>query len=155
MYTTVNPSNGRGCSFRSELSAYCCCGIGPGGMPIEHYLVDPCIPWPGKFQRGVKILPRHRDNPNSINDLVIFVGVGRENYPAVWDYVEETRLFGASRKMPPTLPWEKLTPGQSRMVFVHRLAIPRFTFTLNRDEIPLPDCKLKNAPGWAHQDAVI
>lgn len=149
MNTTIHAPGGRGCGERSEGMPYVCCGLSPFGKPIESFVVDPAIPWPGKFQRGTKILPRNSKDPNSINDLVIFVG--EQFYQSAWDFVEEVRRFGASRKVSPTLPFEKLSPGKSRMVFVHSKAIPNFIFTL-QSEAPLPDCKLKNAPGWAEGD---
>lgn len=129
MNTTTNPPGGRGCGSRSEGMPYCCCGTSPNGMPIEYFLIDPALPWPGKFQRGTKILPRNPKDPNSINDLVIFVG--EKYYQSAWDFVEETRRFGASRKVSPTLPFEKLTPFKSRMVFVHSNVIPQFNYELN------------------------
>lgn len=139
MLTTIRPENGRGCGDRDEGMPYACCGVSKDGLPIEAFVVDPAIPWPGKFQRGIKILPRDPQDPNSVNDLVIFVGA--KFYQSAWDFVEETRLFGASRKMSPTLPFEKLTPGQSRMVFVHSKAIPDFEYELNRRGKPLYGCK--------------
>jgi len=150
MHTTIQPPNGRGCGDRTEGMPYACCGTSADGMPIEHFVIDPAIPWPGQFQRGTKILPRNPNNPQSVNDLVIFVG--EKYYQSAWDFVEETRRFGASRKMSPSLPFEKLTPGKSRMVFVHSKAIPKFTFTLQR-EAPLHGCKLKDAPGWEGLEA--
>lgn len=139
MYTTIQPPSGRGCGDRDEEMPYACCGVSKDGMPIEHFIVDPAIPWPGKFQRGIKILPRDPNDPNSIKDLVVFVG--EKFYQSAWDFVEETRLFGASRKMSPTLPFDQLTPGQSRMVFVHSKAIPDFEYELNRGDKPLYGCK--------------
>lgn len=139
MNTTINPPGGRGCGSRSEGMPYVCCGLSPFGKPVEFFVVDSAIPWPGKFQRGTKILPRNPKDPNSINDLVIFVG--EKFYQSAWDFVEEVRRFGASRKVSPTLPFEKLTPGQSRMVFVHSKAIPEFEYKLNREPRPLYGCK--------------
>ncbi len=138
MLTTTPPPNGRGCGDRDEESPYVCCGLDKDGTPIEEFIIDPAIPWPGKFQRGVKILPRNPQDPTGLQDLVIFVG--KQHYPSAWSFIEETRRFGASRKVPPNLPFEKLTPGQSRMIFVHSRAIPAFDYELNRPAEPLAGC---------------
>jgi len=130
---TTNPINGRCCGKREEESVYVCCGTSPWGKPIEDYIVDPARLWTEGFQRGVKILPRD----DSVNDLVIFVG--KSFYPSPWDFVEETRGYGASRKVIPTLPFDKLTPGVSNMVFAHSRAIPIFIYTCDR-EAPLAYC---------------
>lgn len=136
---TTPPDGGRGCGERQEEMPYCCCGTSPWGSPIESFVIDPAIPWPGEFQRGMKILPRDPRDPESINDLVVFVG--EAFYASPWDYVEECRLFGASRKASPDLPFEKLTPRESRMVFVHSKTIPHFDYTLiHREPQPLEGC---------------
>lgn len=140
MHTTENPPSGRGCGDRKEGSPYACCGLSASGMPIEHFIIDPAVVWPGGFQRGVKILPRDPKDPDGVNDLVVFVG--KKFYPSAWDYVEEVRRFGASRKMSNTLPFNKLTPGDSRMIFVHSKAIPQFAYELNHPARPLHGCKL-------------
>jgi hypothetical protein len=48
--------------------------------------------------------------------------VGQEHYPNVADFVEETRRKGASRRLPRTLDFARLTP-QSRLVLVHARAV--------------------------------
>lgn len=137
---TTRPENGRGCGDRKEGAGYVCCGVGAEGMPIEYFVVDPAIPWPGEFQRGVKILPRSPKEPDGLQDLAIFVG--KKDYPSAWDFVEEARRFGASRKISENLPLEKLTPGLdgSRMVFIHSRAIPGFDYVLDRKKTPLRGC---------------
>jgi len=144
--TTHQPPNGRGCgSERDPESPYLCCNLSRWGKPIEAFVKDPAIPWPGKFQRGIKILPRYPKDPASVNDVVIFVGSKPDKaaigYPAAWDFVEEAARFGASRKAPPNIPFEKLTPGQSRMIFCHAKVIPQFEYELNRGDGPLYGCK--------------
>lgn len=124
MFTTTEPPDGRGCGERDGGVPYACCGFSEDGTPIEFYVVDPAIPWPGEFQRGVKILPRNPQDVDSINDLVIFIS--KNDYPSPWDFVEETRRFGASRKLSHNLPFDKLMPGKSRMVFIHSRAIPSY-----------------------------
>ena len=143
---TTNPINGRCCGKRQERSVYVCCGANPWGRPIEEHIVDPAELWTDGFQRGVKIVSRTED----VNDLVVFVG--KSFYPSPWDFVEETRAYGASRKVIPTLPFDKLTPGKSNMVFVHSRAIPTFIYTCDR-EAPLAHCHQISMGGWDNAGA--
>jgi hypothetical protein len=152
---TVQTLNGRGCGFRDAGATYVCCGLSPDGKPIEDFVVDPVIPWPGEFKRGVQILKRADGN---CNDLVIFVG--KEFYPSAWDYVEETRRFGASRKVPNNLDFGKFTPGESKMVFVHSYALAQDVTLESAREVPLPGCKYSvdacsNGSGWHMQKGKI
>lgn len=126
----------RGCGSRDAGAAYLCCGLSVSGLRVEAFVVDPVILWPGNFQRGVKIMPRGKGSP--INDALIFVG--KQFYRSVWDFVEEVRILGVSRKISPTFPFEKLTPGESRMIFIHSRAWPRFRYRLDRN-VPLFLCK--------------
>lgn len=139
LITTQPPPNGRGCGkSRTEESPYACTGLDAEGVPIEHFLVDPVIPWPGGWQRGAKIIQK-----GDTHHLVIFIG--KEFYPSPWDYLEETRRFGASRKLPKNLPFHLLTPGKSLMLLVHARAFPIFNFTLRPTDAgaqtPLFGCK--------------
>jgi len=101
-------------------------------------VIDPPILWPGKFQRGTKIMPRNPKDPDGKKDLIVFVG--KQYYPFFWDFIEETKRYGASRKVSDDLPFDLLTPMESRMVFVHSTVIPKFTYELNRLPEPLPGC---------------
>jgi len=155
---TTNPINGRCCGKRQEESVYACCGVSPWGKPIEDYIVDPARIWLPGFQRGVKIMPRlehtiisaEQSIDDEINDLIIFVG--KSFYPSPWDFVEETRGYGASRKVIPTLPFDKLTPDVSNMVFVHSRAIPIFIYTCDRGA-PLEHCHQIDMGGWDNAGA--
>ncbi|RJR12452.1 hypothetical protein C4588_02120 [Candidatus Parcubacteria bacterium] len=137
MHTTKQTPNGRGCGFRDEGGTYLSLGIGPGGtLHVEDLILDPVKPWPGEWQRGFKILP----NRGGWNDVGIFIS--KEDYPSLWDFVEEVRRYGISRKVPPTFPFESLTPGKSRMIFFHARGIPKFDFSLDPlFETPLAGCK--------------
>lgn len=120
---TENPENGRGCGpDRTEEAPYACCGLSSKGYPLEHFLIDPPIAM--KWQRGAEIV-----EINDIHHLVIYVS--KEDYPSGWDFLEESRNFGASRKISENLQLELLTPGESLIIFVHARAIPKFDFTLN------------------------
>lgn len=138
--TTVEPPDGRGCGEREPDMPYACCGVGPSGSPIESFVQDPVLPWIDEtVGRGSQVLPRNPDDPNTLYDLVHIVGVNtsadKDGYPFYWDFVEESRHYGTSRKLSPDMPFEKLTPGPggSRQVFVHRFAIPQFNFAVVRD----------------------
>lgn len=135
----------RGCGIRSAGGVYLCLGIGMGGtLHVEELILDPIRPWPEKWQRGFKLLR----NKQGWYDVAIFVG--ESFYKSLWDFVEETRRFGISRKVPPTFPFEKLTPGKSQMVFLHRKAVPLFDgWDAQLDykiAPPLPHCHLKWEP---------
>lgn len=130
--TTEFAENGRGCGDRQEEAPYACCGVSTEGVPIEAFVIDPAKFWPTPFQRSFKILPRDPNDPESVNDLMIFVG--EKAYPSPWDFVMEAGKFGSSRKMPDTLPFELLTPYDSRQVFIHSKAIPLFEYTADRQD---------------------
>lgn len=141
--TTLHASQGRGCGSRSSGACYLCVGFGIGGMPIEHFIIDPVRRWPQEmsrkdWNRGFQLLPG-----KNCNHVVIFVG--ESFYASPWTFIEEARRFGVSRKVPPTFPFEKLTPGLSQMYFVHPKAYAEPTkhgFCLDHSEHqPLPDCK--------------
>lgn len=124
---TRQPPDGRGCGERSEERPYLCTGTSAEGIRIENFLIDPTIPLPPDgWHRGFEILPRNPQEPDGVKDVIIFVG--SDSYPAAWDFVEEVRRFGASRKVAPNFPFEKLTPKESRMLFAHKEAIPTFRF---------------------------
>lgn len=126
----------RGCGTRSTGGTYLCFPVGPGGRPIETFLIDPVKLWPGDFQRGFKIVR----NKSGHNDVVIFVGEGF--YVSFWDFVEEARRFGISRKVAPTFPFHELTPGLSSMIFVHSKARPNFPYTVDA-EYPRKWCQIR------------
>lgn len=143
MNTTISTT--RGCGTRDAGSVYLCLGIGPGGtLTIEDLILDPVKIWPGNWQRGFKIIP----NRGGWNDVGIFVG--EEFYKSLYDFVEEARRYGISRKVPPTFPFEQLTPGLSRMIFIHSKAHPRFDYNIEV-ETPLCGCKffLEDPKLWA------
>lgn len=119
--TTKHATQGRGCGTRNSGKLYVCSGVGPSGMEIENFVVDPIVPWPVDWHRGMELMGR---SDSDIKDLVIFVG--GEYYPSLWDFVEEAGRYGTSRKLTPSIDISKLTPGQSKMLFVHAKALPKF-----------------------------
>jgi len=112
----------RGCGSRTAGGIYACCGLSSDGLPIEHFLIDPVRPLAvGCFR--APILLEDPDCPE-IKHLAIWVGA--EFYASPWDFIEETRRLGASRRIPGEFDFSQLAPGLSRMVLVHpRAAIAR------------------------------
>ncbi|MBE0427970.1 MAG: hypothetical protein IBX72_15185 [Nitrospirae bacterium] len=105
----------RGCGSRQPGGLYVCCGLSPKGKPIEHFLVDPPVPYEyGSFRSPVLI------EKEEVNHILLWVGA--EYYPYVTDFIEETRRFGVSKRIPKNFPIEKLTRG-SMMFLVHPEAI--------------------------------
>ena len=111
------PPQGRGCGSRKSGAIYAEVGVGPNGMPVEHFLVDPPIKIDkaeyGLSDVGVKLV--EREGVYHIFDII------GEAFYQVADYVEETRRFGASRRLPSTLDFSKLT-ADSRLILLHKRA---------------------------------
>ena len=102
----------RGCGTRDRGGTYLCSGQSLNGQPIESFIMDPAKLWPGEWHRGFTIV-----QGRGCNHVAIFIS--KEDYPSPWSFVEEVRRFGASRKVTPHFPFHLLTPGCSRMLFVH------------------------------------
>ncbi len=116
----------RGCGNRKPGGVYICSKLGPYGKPLEHFIIDPPLPFDGKPFRA-PIVMKEGDTKH----LVFWVGA--EFYPECCDYIEETRVKGASKRVRPDFPIEILTP-ESKMFFVHpRAIIENFT------ELPKPE----------------
>lgn len=135
----------RGCGDRTPGGLYIESGLGPGGVPLEHFLVDPPLPVPD----GLDLVNKPQiveDTETGIAHLWLWIGA--EWYPYCPDYIEETRHLGASRKLNPQLDLSRLTPG-SRMILVH----PAARNTLGQEQQP-PDACAKRVPGHVlEQDA--
>jgi hypothetical protein len=118
MNNLISPE--RGCGRRAAGGVYAETRISrDGGQPLEFFLVDP--PQAVDLNRlgltavGVRLV--------EIEGVWhIFDIVGEEHYPYPADYVEETRLKGASRRLSRNLDFSKLSP-EGRLVLVHRKAI--------------------------------
>ncbi|MBU2722906.1 hypothetical protein [Acidithiobacillus ferridurans] len=105
----------RGCGSRVKGGVYLCTGLSKHGSPIEAFLIDPVPPFKGEPFRA----PILMEDPQQNGIYHAVVWVGAEFYPSLVDYVEETRVKGASRRIPSGFDFSKLTPGKSRMIFVH------------------------------------
>lgn len=114
----------RACGDSREQDAlYAICPTGVGGKPVEHFLIDPVIPWEGeKTLRAPMLVPSNKDQ--EINNVII--GIGKESYPYISDYIEEVRIMGVSKRFPRDFPVKELTSGKSYMIFMHPRGIPDF-----------------------------
>lgn len=113
----------RGCGTREAGALYLEVGLGPGGRPIEDFLVDPpravVAEALGLSPVGVKIMRVPNSDPPVYH---VFDWVGSKHYPNVADFVEEARRFGISRRISAATDFEKLTED-SRLVLLHSRAI--------------------------------
>lgn len=110
----------RGCGTRAEGGIYAESGLGPNGLPLEFFIPDRIVPINaealGLAAIGVKLIQSAKTGVWHIFDIV-----GAESYPNPADWLEETRRYGASRRLSPTLPYHLLT-SESRMFILHSRA---------------------------------
>ena len=106
----------RGCGYRQPGGAYFAVPLGPGGRPIEEFLIDPpvVIDDPGRLglaSVGVTLI--ERDGVTHVIDIV-----GREHYPTVAAFIDEARRLGISRRAPRTIDFGRITQA-SRLLLAH------------------------------------
>jgi len=139
----------RGCGEREPGGVYAETGLSDQGMPLETFLLDPPLPIPdgldliNKPQLWQRVRPAGEpvleSDEQPIYDLLIWVGA--EHYPSCCDYIEETRRYGASRRLNPNLDLALLSSA-SRMILAH----PRVINTLWQEQRPPQECG-KHVPG--------
>ena len=139
----------RGCGEREPGGVYAESGLSPHGRPLEEFLFDPPLPIPdgldliNKPQLWQRTLasgePALDAEEQPIFDLLIWVG--EEFYPYCSDYLEETRRYGASRRLNPNLDLSLLSRS-SRMILAH----PHVLNTRWQEQRPPQSCK-KRVPG--------
>jgi len=139
----------RGCGDREPGGVYAESGLSPRGRPLEEFLFDPPLPIPegldlvNKPQLWMRTLasgePALDEEEQPIFDLLIWVG--EEHYLYCSDYLEETRRWGASRRLNPNLDLSLLSRS-SRMILAH----PHVLNTLWQEQQPPRTCK-KRVPG--------
>lgn len=123
----------RGCGEREQGGVYAETGLSRYGPPLEYFLIDPPQPLPVGLDLINK--PQLWEDPETgITHLLIWVG--SEHYEWCSDYIEETRRFGASRRINPNLDISRLTL-ESRMILAH----PRAINTLWEEQIPPQECQ--------------
>ena len=145
----------RGCGDREPGGVYIESGLSSKGRPLEEFLIDPPLPIPpgldlvNKPQTWQRMLPSGEAALDldglPIYDLLIWVGA--EFYAYCVDYLEETRRFGASRRLNPNLDLSLLSKS-SRMILAHPLVIN----TSWQEQLPPKSCK-KEVPG--HDTSII
>lgn len=113
----------RGCGSRKQGGVYLCTGLSEDGSPVEDFLVDPVRPFRGEPFRA----PISWEDPTKPGLFHAVIWVGAEFYPSLVDFVEEVKAKGASRRIPSSFDFSKLTPGASRMIFVHPKAFTATT----------------------------
>jgi hypothetical protein len=105
----------RGCGYRQPGGAYFAVPLGPGGRPVEEFLIDPPIVIDaarlGAAAVGVTLIERE-----GVSDVLDTVG--REYYPTVASFVEETRRLGVSRRAPRTIDFGRISEP-SRLLLAH------------------------------------
>jgi len=134
----------RGCGSRQKGGVYFETAHGPGGKPVEFFLIDSPLPVPAELNLssiGVQLVEF-----NGVYHLIDVVG--KEYYPNVADFVEEVRRFGVSRRLPSSLDFSKITP-ETNLYAVHDRAIVKNTgdwFEYPGNESPVCPKGLENHP---------
>jgi hypothetical protein len=112
----ANPHVVRGCgSSRDKGATYLECGVGPGGEPLESFIMDPPKPFEVDHKRGVDLITL-----KGVTYVVDYVG--EKHYPYPSDFLEEVRWHGLSRKVSPNVIAGKLT-RESMILLVHAKAV--------------------------------
>jgi len=111
----------RGCGKRQPGGAYLVTAVGERGDPIEKFVVDPPrIIDPATYSlspQGMCLLIQGNKPPGVLD------WVGENHYPNAADYVEETALFGSSRRIPRTFDFAFLQPGSKHLLVHPRAAV--------------------------------
>lgn len=105
----------RGCGSRVKGGVYMECGTSPTGQPLERFIVDP----PRAIDPEALGVSPVGVTLHEIRGVThVFDWIGMTHYHNVADFIEETRRFGASRRLPKNLDFSRLT-AQSRMILIH------------------------------------
>jgi hypothetical protein len=113
--TLVTSGARRGCGYRQPGGAYLAVPLGPGGKPVEAFLVDPPFVVDASALRlsSVGTTMVERDGVTHVLDVV-----GREHYPTVAEFIDEARRLGVSRRISRTADFSRLGPN-SRLLLLH------------------------------------
>lgn len=132
----------RGCGDRKTDSIYFETRLGKNGLPIEDFIIDPpidCLKNDIHYSRACSIFER-----DGINHLVDWVG--EIFYESPWDFIEECRSKGMSRRVSKKFDFSKLTAGKSQIFFAHKKAIDLTTKTkinlVFKNRFPIHDLEL-------------
>ena len=110
------------CGDRVEGGVYVAIGTSDFGLSIEHFMVDPPIPWKGPQLRAPMVVSDSKGVKH------ILLGIGKNFYPTVPSFIDEARAMGVSKRLPRDFKPEGLTPGQSKLILVHPKAVPQFPY---------------------------
>jgi hypothetical protein len=105
----------RGCGSRQESGIYLETGLGPGGQPLEFFLLDPPLPV-ATFASAIAKLGVSLFEHQGVTHVLDWIG--SVHYPCPSDILEEVRRFGLSRRAQRSLDFSRLTPF-SRIFVVH------------------------------------
>lgn len=135
----------RGCGLRVKGGTYACVPMGPGGEPLESFLICPPLAV-DLDELGISPLGVHLIEREGVYH--VFDVVGEQHYPNLMDFIEEARRFGVSRRCE-GIDYSKIT-GASRLVLIHKRAIIEnardYYNVIPRTANMLPFCRKKN-PG--------
>ena len=107
----------RGCGYRQPGGAYFAVPLGPGGRPIEEFLIDPPVVIDQPARLGLaSVGVTLRIERNCVTHVLDIVG--REHYPTVAALIDEARRLGVSRRAPRTIEFERIT-ASSRLLLAH------------------------------------
>ena len=115
----------RGCGDRKTDSIYFESRLSIKGEPIENFIIDPpidCEKKGIKWSRSYQIFQK-----DGVNHLIDWVG--ESFYESPWDFIEECRIKGMSRRVQKSFDFTKITPGKSQIFFAHKKAIDLTTKT--------------------------
>jgi hypothetical protein len=104
----------RGCGYRQPGGAYFAVPLGPGGRPIEEFLIDPPVVIDDPARLGlasVGVTLIERDGVSHVIDIV-----GRQHYPTVASFIGEARRLGISRRAPRTIDFGRITPASGLLL---------------------------------------
>lgn len=105
----------RGCGARVAGGVYLETGLGPGGEPLEYFLLDPPLPL-ATFPITMAKLGVSLFEHEGVTHVLDWVGSVHYGCPA--DFLEEVRRFGLSRRAQRTLDFSRLSPA-SRIFIAH------------------------------------
>jgi hypothetical protein len=129
----------RGCGYRQPGGAYFAVPLGPGGHPVEEFLIDPPVVIDQPARLGLAAVGAALIEREGITHVVDLVG--REHYPTVASFIDEARRLGVSRRAPRTIDFGRITSG-SRLLLAHAHAD-----VANAAEFPCEDRCPCHVPG--------
>lgn len=106
----------RGCGFRTKGALYAETGLGPHGLPLEDFFIDPPTPIdPTTHGISSQGMTFKQDGAGTWH---LIDWIGEKYYETAPDFLQEVKALGLSRKMNPKLDLSRLTPA-SRIVLLH------------------------------------